>query len=59
MESNEQSKQNSNRLIDTGNRLTAVRGREVGELGEIGKEIKKKKLMDTDNSVGLPEEKGG
>ena len=30
------------RLIDTGNRLTAVREEGVGELGEIGKMIKQK-----------------
>ena len=53
MESNEQNKlTNRNRLIDPENRLTALRGEEVGGLGAKGEVIKKKKtLIDTDKCV--------
>ena len=36
-------KQNRNRLVDTENRLTTVRGVGVGRLGEKGKGLRKKK----------------
>ena len=39
---NKINKQNSNRLIDAENRLTAVRGEREGLLGEIDEEIKQK-----------------
>ena len=42
VESNKQNKQNRNRLIDTENRLTAVRGRGVGKMGGKGEGIKEK-----------------
>ena len=40
---NKRNKQKKNRLIETENRLSAVRGAEVGGLGEEGEEIKQNK----------------
>ena len=40
-------KQNRNRLVDTENRLTTVRGVGVGRLGEKGKGLRKKKPQNT------------
>ena len=40
---NQINRQNRNRLIDTGNRLTAVRGERGWGVGDKGKGIKKKK----------------
>ena len=47
MESDEQNKQTNNRkrLINTGNRLTAVRGEVGGGQGKIGEVIKQRKLI--------------
>ena len=45
VESNEQTnQQNRNKLIDSENRLTVVRGEAVGGLGEIGEGIKQKTI---------------
>ena len=57
---NKINKQNRNRLIDTENRLTAVRREGLEGLCEKGKDIKKKKtLIDTDNSLVITRGKGG
>ena len=43
---NKINKQIRNRLIDTENRLIAVEGRGIGELGDIGEGIKQTGLSD-------------
>ena len=48
MESNEHNKQTIE-AEDTENRLTVVRGRGVGGLGEIGEAIKQNRNRTTDN----------
>ena len=57
---NRTNSQNRNRLTDTENRLTAVRSRGVGGLGEKGEGIKqRKRLTDTDHSMVITKGKGG
>ena len=47
---NKTDKQNRNRLTDTENRQTAVRGEGIGKLGEKGEGIKKYKSVVTEQS---------
>ena len=56
---NKINQQNRNKLIDTENRLKAVRGQGVGWLGQKLKGIKQKTpLTDTDNSTRIIRGKG-
>ena len=61
MESSEQNKQNRNRLIDTENRLIAVRGEGVGgQVGSVkGLTKGKKRFLTTDNNIVITRGKGG
>ena len=54
---NKINKQSRNRLIDTKNRLTGIRGE--GGLGEKSEEIKENTLIDTDNNIVISRWKGG